>query len=170
MTDENGRLVVIPEYPHAHSEYISAFISAGLRIVGCHEPELTAEQAREEAKAGLEEAFELALTGFPVVIVWDLVVRLMLGTNVESKTRCQDLEAVARLASVARRTLRGAARPGRHVLQGRRGRLKLREIAHHSPDGEVSESSELIGYERPDESGARVSSYERTVIEDGRRP
>jgi SAM-dependent methyltransferase len=73
VTDESGRLAVIPEYPHAHSEYVGAFTSAGLRIVGCHEPALTAERAREEAKAGLEDAFELALTGFPVVIVWDLI-------------------------------------------------------------------------------------------------
>ncbi len=73
MTDDAGRLAVIPEYPHAHSEYVDAFTAAGLRIAGCFEPTLTAERAREEAKAGLEEAFENALTGFPVVIVWDLV-------------------------------------------------------------------------------------------------
>jgi SAM-dependent methyltransferase len=73
VTDDAGRLAVIPEYPHAHSEYVAAFNSAGLRIVGCHEPALTTERAREEAKAGLDEAFELALTGFPVVIVWDLL-------------------------------------------------------------------------------------------------
>jgi len=73
VTDDSGRLAVIPEYPHAHSEYVEAFTSAGLRIVGCHEPALTAERAREEAKAGLDEAFELALTGFPVVIVWNLI-------------------------------------------------------------------------------------------------
>jgi ubiquinone/menaquinone biosynthesis C-methylase UbiE len=73
VTDDAGRLAVIPEYPHAHSEYVEAFTSAGLRIVGCHEPALTAELARNEAKAGLAEAFEIALTGFPVVIVWDLL-------------------------------------------------------------------------------------------------
>jgi SAM-dependent methyltransferase len=73
VTDDAGQLAVIPEYPHAHSEYVEAFTSAGLGIVGCYEPALTAERAREEAKAGLDEAFELALTGFPVVIVWDLV-------------------------------------------------------------------------------------------------
>jgi ubiquinone/menaquinone biosynthesis C-methylase UbiE len=73
VTDDAGRLAVIPEYPHAHAEYVDAFTSGGLRIVGCHEPSLTAERAREEAKAGLVEAFELALTGFPVVIVWDLL-------------------------------------------------------------------------------------------------
>jgi ubiquinone/menaquinone biosynthesis C-methylase UbiE len=74
LTDTAGRLVVIPEYPHTHAEYVEAFTRAGLRIVACREPALTAERAREEAKAELEEAFELALTGFPVVIVWDLVV------------------------------------------------------------------------------------------------
>lgn len=73
VTDDAGRLAVIPEYPHAHSEYVEAFTSTGLRIVGCYEPALTADRAREEAKAGLGEAFELALTGFPVVIVWDLL-------------------------------------------------------------------------------------------------
>jgi SAM-dependent methyltransferase len=72
VTDDAGRLVVIPEFPHAHGEYVEAFVSSGLRIVRCYEPALTAERAREEAKAGLEGAFELALTGFPVVIVWDL--------------------------------------------------------------------------------------------------
>ena len=37
-------------------------------------PALADSLARDEAKAGREEAFELALTGLPVVIVWDLVV------------------------------------------------------------------------------------------------
>ena len=32
---------------------------------------------------------------------------------------------------LARGTLRGSARTGRHVLSGRQGRLKLREISHH---------------------------------------
>ena len=74
VTNAEVQLVVIPEYPHTHGEYVAAFTQAGLRIAACHEPALTAERARAEAKAGLEEAFELALTGFPVVIVWDLVV------------------------------------------------------------------------------------------------
>jgi SAM-dependent methyltransferase len=73
VTDDAGRLSVIPEYPHAHCEYVRAFTSAGLRIVGCHEPSLTPGQARDEAKVGLDDAFELALTEFPVVIVWDLI-------------------------------------------------------------------------------------------------
>jgi hypothetical protein len=33
---------------------------------------LSAEQAAAEARIGLTEAFRAALTGFPVVIVWDL--------------------------------------------------------------------------------------------------
>jgi ubiquinone/menaquinone biosynthesis C-methylase UbiE len=73
VTDESGHLVVIPEYPHTHGEYLTAFSHGSLRVAGCFEPSLTERQAREEAKAGLDEAFAQALTGFPVVIVWDLV-------------------------------------------------------------------------------------------------
>ncbi len=74
VTDDAGRLVVIPEHAHTHAEYVAAFTQAGLQVAACHEPALTRKQARDQAKAGLEEAFELALTGIPVVIVWDLVV------------------------------------------------------------------------------------------------
>jgi adenylate cyclase class IV len=89
----------------------------------------------------------------------------MPGTNIESKTRCADLGEVARLASSL-----GARYEGRLVqvdtyFRVPFGRLKLREISHVAPDGRVSGSAELIRYERPDESGARVSTYERTVIE-----
>jgi SAM-dependent methyltransferase len=73
VTDESGQLVVIPEYPHSHGEYLTAFSDGSLRVDGCYEPSLTERQAREEAKAGLDEAFAQALTGFPVVIVWNLV-------------------------------------------------------------------------------------------------
>ena len=90
----------------------------------------------------------------------------MFGANVESKTRCGDLDAVARQA----RSL-GARHEGRlqqvdTYFNVRRGRLKLREISHYAPDGQVFASLELIRYERPDESGARVSTYERSEIED----
>jgi ubiquinone/menaquinone biosynthesis C-methylase UbiE len=73
VTDESGQLVVIPEYPHTHGEYLTAFGRGSLQVAGCYEPSLTEHHAREEAKAGLDEAFVQALTGFPVVIVWDLV-------------------------------------------------------------------------------------------------
>ena len=90
----------------------------------------------------------------------------MLGANVESKTRCSDLAEVARVAASL-----GARHAGRldqvdtyfHVA---RGRLKLREISLLALDGRLELSAELIRYERPDESGARVSTYERTEIAD----
>jgi SAM-dependent methyltransferase len=72
VTDASGRLVLIPEYPHRHGECIAAFREAGLRVDACIEPSLDAEQAADEAKAGLTEAYRAALGGLPVVIVWDL--------------------------------------------------------------------------------------------------
>ena len=119
VIDGNGRLAVIPEYPHAHSEYISAFTAAGLRIVGCHEPELTVERAREEAKAGLDGGVRARLDRVPG--------RDRLGSRSPPDGRCERREQDALRGprghglpgGVARRTLRRAARPGRHVLQGR---------------------------------------------------
>lgn len=73
VTNDGGELAVIPEYPHSHGECIAAFVAAGLSVVACLEPALSAEQAVDEAKLGLEDAFHAALTGFPVVIVWDLL-------------------------------------------------------------------------------------------------
>ena len=65
VTDENGRLAVIPEYPHSHSEYISAFTSAGLRIVGCHEPALTAEQSARRGESGARGGVRARLDRVP---------------------------------------------------------------------------------------------------------
>lgn len=90
----------------------------------------------------------------------------MLGANVESKTRCTDLQAVARLAAALGAQYEGRLEQVDTYFRVSRGRLKLREISHRTPDGRVSSSSELIRYERPDESGARVSTYERTEIGD----
>ena len=90
----------------------------------------------------------------------------MLAVNVESKTRCLDLEAVARLASSLGARYEGRLEQVDTYFRVPHGRFKLREISHVGPDGRVSASAELIRYERPDESGARVSSYERTAIED----
>jgi ubiquinone/menaquinone biosynthesis C-methylase UbiE len=72
VRDAAGRSAVIPEYPHSHATSIDACTAAGLRVRRCLEPALSAKQAAAEAKAGLTEAFVAALTGFPVVIVWDL--------------------------------------------------------------------------------------------------
>ncbi len=90
----------------------------------------------------------------------------MLGMNVESKTRCHDLEAVARLASSLGARYEGRLEQQDTYFRVGEARLKLRELSHHSPDGSVSASAELIRYERPDESGPRVSVYERTPVED----
>jgi adenylate cyclase, class 2 len=90
----------------------------------------------------------------------------MIGTNVESKTRCPDLDGVARLASSLGAQYEGQLRQVDTYFDVPRGRLKLREISHVAPDGRVFASAELIRYERPVESGARVSAYERTTIDD----
>jgi adenylate cyclase class IV len=91
----------------------------------------------------------------------------MLAANVESKTRCPDLETVARLVFTLGARYEGRLEQVDTYLRVPRGRLKLREISHHAPDGQVYASTELIRYERPDGKGARVSAYERTAVDDG---
>jgi adenylate cyclase, class 2 len=90
----------------------------------------------------------------------------MLGANVESKTRCADLDAVARQAASLGAGYEGRLQQVDTYFSVRRGRLKLREISYYASDGRVAASTELIRYERPDESGARVSTYERSELED----
>jgi adenylate cyclase class IV len=90
----------------------------------------------------------------------------MLAANVESKTRCPDLEAVARLVSALGARYEGRLEQVDTYLRVPRGRLKLREISHHAPDGQAYASTELIRYERPDGKGARVSAYERMAVDD----
>jgi adenylate cyclase class IV len=91
----------------------------------------------------------------------------MLAANVESKTCCPDLEAVARLASALGARYEGRLEQVDTYFCVPRGRLKLREISHYAPDGRAFASTELIRYERPDGKGARVSVYERTAVADG---
>jgi ubiquinone/menaquinone biosynthesis C-methylase UbiE len=67
-----GERSMIPEYAHRHSEYVTAFASAGLRVRRLVEPGLTRAQARARAKAGHGDAFEDALAGVPAVIVWEV--------------------------------------------------------------------------------------------------
>lgn len=43
-----------------------------MEVLECHEAALSADQAADEAKAGLTDAFRAALTGVPVVVVWVL--------------------------------------------------------------------------------------------------
>lgn len=88
----------------------------------------------------------------------------MLGANVESKMRCADLRAVEQRAGALGARYEGQLEQVDTYFRVRHGRLKLREISHRAPDGRVSLSSELIRYQRPDESGARISTYERTEV------
>jgi SAM-dependent methyltransferase len=71
FTDEAGARVVIPEYPHLHGDYVAAFAAAGLMTRRLIEPVLSREQARTRPRSGHADAFEQALTGAPVVIVWE---------------------------------------------------------------------------------------------------
>jgi SAM-dependent methyltransferase len=68
----DGTLTVIPEYAHGHEAYVDAFAAAGLEVERCIEPALDAAGAAAQAQAGLTELFRAALTGFPVVIVWEV--------------------------------------------------------------------------------------------------
>lgn len=61
----------------------------------------------------------------------------MLGANVESKTRCADLESVARLAAEVGARYEGRLDQVDTYFRVPRGRLKLRELTHASPDGRV---------------------------------
>jgi len=90
----------------------------------------------------------------------------MRGANVESKTRATDLEAVARVVARLGARYEGLLDQVDTYFRVPQGRLKLRETSHRAPDRRVSTSCELIRYERPDATGARVSRYERTEIDD----
>jgi len=90
----------------------------------------------------------------------------MLGANVESKTRCADLEEVARLAASLGARYEGRLDQVDTYFRVPSGRLKLREIAHRAPDGRVSVSAELIRFTCSDQSGARVSRCQGPAVDD----
>lgn len=71
FADAQRTRTMIPEHPHLHSAYVTAFSRAGLVVRGCFEPAPTREQARARVRIGYPEAFEEALTGVPAVIVWE---------------------------------------------------------------------------------------------------
>lgn len=76
FADASGSAWMIPEYPHFHSEYISAFATSGLTVRSCLEPRFTPERARARAKPGHAgsahpEAFVDALAGLPALTVWE---------------------------------------------------------------------------------------------------
>ena len=84
-----------------------------------------------------------------------------LARNIELKVRCSP----AFLTAVME-TLTGQGIPLEELrqrdtyLRVSRGRLKLREI-----EGAVGQTAELIGYERPDLDGSRLSAYTRVTIQ-----
>jgi adenylate cyclase class IV len=90
----------------------------------------------------------------------------MLAANVETKARCADLRGVAQLAAEIGARYEGRLDQMDTYFNAARGRLKLRELTHTTPGGQISTSAELIRYQRPDKSGARVSMYERTELAD----
>lgn len=90
----------------------------------------------------------------------------MRGLNVETKARSDDLAALAARSAAAGATYEGRLEQTDTYFAVAGGRLKLREIRHVRPDGEVVPSAELISYERPDAPGVRVSDYDRTEVDD----
>ena len=88
-------------------------------------------------------------------------------TNVETKVRCDDLAAVAERARAAGARCEGRLDQVDTYFRVEAGRLKLREQTHHPAGGGAVTSAELIRYERPDLSAARVSEYTRLPVSDG---
>jgi adenylate cyclase class IV len=88
-------------------------------------------------------------------------------TNVETKVPCDDLVAVAERARAAGARYEGRLDQVDTYFRVEAGRLKLREQTHHPVGGGAVTSAELIRYERPDKSGARVSGYTRLAVADG---
>jgi adenylate cyclase class IV len=88
----------------------------------------------------------------------------MVGANVESKVPYHDLATVARRAEELGATSAGVLEQEDTYLRVASGRLKLRQIVHRHPDGTTTRHAELIRYERPDQSGGRVSTYDRTPV------
>jgi SAM-dependent methyltransferase len=74
FADATGRRGFVREHPHTHADYWAAFRSAGLRVQGCVEPELTADHARAKRRAfrHIPEATISAYAGLPGVLVWEV--------------------------------------------------------------------------------------------------
>jgi ubiquinone/menaquinone biosynthesis C-methylase UbiE len=66
----------VKSYVHVHSEYISAFVAAGLEIQECHEPQMTEEQASKGALFAISpKAFLDGTVGMPLALIWRVVRR-----------------------------------------------------------------------------------------------
>ena len=74
FADAHGQRAFIREHAHTHADYFNAFLSAGLHVRGCIEPEFTADQvpAKRRAYDHIPEATTSAYVGLPGVLVWDV--------------------------------------------------------------------------------------------------
>jgi adenylate cyclase len=88
------------------------------------------------------------------------------GTNVETKARCPDGSAVADTLAAAGARFEGRLHQTDTYFKVEGMRLKLREYEHRLVGGRNEAGAELIRYSRPDSTGARVSEYVRTPVDD----
>jgi SAM-dependent methyltransferase len=71
--DDDGERRWVREHDHTHGDYLSAFRSAGCRVLDCIEPQLDAEAvaAKRRAFRSIPEAAMAAYLGLPGVLIWD---------------------------------------------------------------------------------------------------
>jgi hypothetical protein len=74
FSDALGQRGFIREHTHTHADYLAAFQSAGLHVIGCVEPKLTADQVRAKRRPfrHIPEAALEAYVGLPGVLVWEV--------------------------------------------------------------------------------------------------
>ncbi len=64
----------VRSFVHAHSEYVSAFVAAGLEIRECHEPLTTEELASKGPLFAVSpKAFLEGTVGMPLALIWRVV-------------------------------------------------------------------------------------------------
>jgi SAM-dependent methyltransferase len=73
FTDQLGRRGFVREHAHTHSDYLTAFRSAGVQLRGCVEPKLTLDHVRSKRRAfeHVPEATAAAYVGLPAALVLD---------------------------------------------------------------------------------------------------
>ena len=68
----DGSRSFIPEYVHSHADYIEEFAAAGLDVLRCLEPSIPPELARAMGGGITDDAAEIAVTGLPGALIWEL--------------------------------------------------------------------------------------------------
>jgi len=68
----DGSRSFIPEYVHSHADYIEAFAAAELEVLRCLEPPIPPELARAMGGGVADDAAEIAVTGLPGALIWEL--------------------------------------------------------------------------------------------------